>query len=138
LVWLRVFLALLSLSSASLWRKRDMAVLNAAGGTSTAAPSSALIWAALSSSGSIFVWVFPWGSEFAISFLLLVLAISDGMLIGSQVADVKPKRHHLVMLGGHLLSLPQARSSNNYYWIVSRQLRRHEYDASSDDFNGTY
>ena len=47
-VWLRVFLVFsVLLSSASLWRKRDMAVLNAAGGTSTAAPSSALIWAAL-------------------------------------------------------------------------------------------
>jgi hypothetical protein len=103
LVWLLVFLSLFLLSlaflvsSASLWRKRDMAVLNA-GGTSTAAPSSALIGAELSS-GSIFVCEASWASDLAISFVLLVFTIFDGMSIGSQVTDVKPKRHHLVMLG---------------------------------------
>jgi hypothetical protein len=84
------------LSSTSLWRKRDMAVLNADG--TPGASSSALIWGGLSSD-SIFVWESFWGSG---DFLVLAITFY-GMFIVSQVADVKPKRHHLVMLGINLL-----------------------------------
>ena len=86
-----------------------MAVLNAGG---TSAASSALIWEWLSSD-SIFVCASSWGPDLALSFVLLVLAIFDGMFIASQVADVKPKRHHLVMLGINILPLLWLRSSHN-------------------------
>jgi hypothetical protein len=60
------------------------------------------------------------------------------MFIVSQVADVKPKRHHVVMLGINLLvttSLVKIfqQSSNGEYSTI----RRYERDAISNDFNGS-